>query len=140
MSAGPEPVDPFDLPPWLGEADVTWTPETAIGAGALVPGHLQAEDEAALACDLLAVDEAYPAPVADDQLRSRAHQSWRHGQVHLVAYDERLTLLVPGREFGADRVLDALGRLALALGGHPDKMSAVLNVGRDASRRAGSGR
>ncbi len=140
MTTVPEPVDPFDLPPWLGEADVVWSPEGAIGAAALVPGHLRGSSEVEVPCDLLAVDEAYPAPVADDALRSRAHQSWRHGQVHLVSYAGRLTLLVPGREFTADRVLDALGRLALALGGHPDKMSAVLNVGRDATRRAGSGR
>ena len=68
----PEPgalpeADPFDLPDWLGTAEVTWEPETGIRTGHRVRGRLTAEradDE--LPCDLLAVDEAYPVPVADD--------------------------------------------------------------------------
>ncbi len=49
-----------------------------------------------MACDLLAVDQAYPEPVADDDIRTRAHLAWRHGQVLLIEYEGRLTLAVPG--------------------------------------------
>ena len=49
-------VDPFDLPEWLGEAEVTWTPEVGVRTGHLVTGRLSADDRGAheLACDLLA--------------------------------------------------------------------------------------
>ncbi len=80
-------------------------------------------------CDLLAVDEAYPVPVADDAARLRAHQAWRHGQVQLASYDGRLTLLVPGREFGPEGVLDVVGRLAKAVGASPDHYAVLLRLG-----------
>jgi hypothetical protein len=130
-------VDPFDLPDWLGEADVTWEPETGIRTGHRVRGRLTAEggtDE--LPCDLLAVDEAYPAPVADDRARLHAHQAWRHGQILLVTADGRLTLAVPGTSFTADVVLDALSRLARAVGASSDRYAARLRIGGDASGRS----
>ena len=71
-------------------------------------------------CDLLAVDQAYPAPVADDDVRAAAHQAWQHGQVHLVRLEGRLTLLVPGTDFDAVLTLDALARLTKALGASPE--------------------
>ena len=89
----------------------------------------------ACACDLLAVDEAYPAPVADDVTRLDAHRAWRHGQVLLVSYGERLTLAVPGTRFDAERVLDALARLALAVGGSPDNIAALLRIGSEPRTR-----
>ena len=55
-------------------------------------------------CDLLAVDDAYPQPVADDDIRTRAHLAWRHGQILLLACEDRLTLAVPGTSFTADLV------------------------------------
>jgi hypothetical protein len=125
----PADVDPFDLPEWLGGA-VTWTPDCGIRMGHRVPGHLSAGDQE-LPCDLLAIDEAYPQPVVDDETRTRSHQAWRHGEVLLVSYDGRLTLTVPGRDFTADRVLDALGRLAKAVGASPDDYAALLRLGRD---------
>jgi hypothetical protein len=121
-------VDPFDLPDWLGEAGVTWSAETGLQGGHLVRGVLRtAGDE--LACDLLAVDEAYPAPVADDATRLRSHQAWRHGQVQLASYDDRLTLLVPGREFSADLVLDVVARLAKAVGAPAAHYAVLLRLG-----------
>jgi hypothetical protein len=80
------------------------------------------------------VDEAYPRPVADDDTRTRSHQSWRHGQVLLLQCDGRLTLAVPGRDFTADRVLDALARLAMAVGASPDDYAALLRLGKDRDR------
>ena len=127
-------VDPFDLPDWLGSGRVTWEPDQGIRVGHLVPGLLTGVAGDRMPCDLFAVDEAYPTPVTDDDTRTRSHQAWRHGQVLLLSYDERLTLAVPGREFGANRVLDALARLALAVGATPDDFAALLRLGTDRSR------
>lgn len=131
-------VDPFDLPDWLGERDVTWVADAGVWTGHRVPGTLVGSTAASLApsatepglvCDLLGVDEAYPVPVADDSTRLRAHQAWRHGEVLLVAYDERLTLAVPGTRFTADLALEALARLARAVGASPCRFAALLRLG-----------
>ena len=126
---GPEDIDPFDLPEWLGSDDVTWLAESGLRTGHHVRGALTANAEDRLSCDLLAVDEAYPAPVADDKIRLRAHQGWRHGQVLLTSYDARLTLAVPGTGFTADLVLDALSRLAKAVGASPERYAVHLRIG-----------
>ena len=122
-------ADPFDLPEWLGAADVTWTAEAGLRSGHAVPGHLGADGHDVLACDLLAIDVAYPVPVAADAIRHDAHQAWRHGQVLLVRADDRLTVAVPGTGFTADLVLDALGRLAKAVGASEDHYSVRLRIG-----------
>jgi hypothetical protein len=123
-----EDLDPFDLPDWLGEGAITWEPESGIAAGALLRGRLT-DGRETVACDLLAVDEAYPAPVTSDDVRRRSHQAWRHGEVHLVRHDQRPTLAVPGRDFTADRVLDAVGRLARAVGATPENYAVLLRLG-----------
>lgn len=129
-----EPVtelDPFDLPEWLGEEDVTWTTEHGLRSGHLVAGCLSGRPEQQLPCDLLAVDQAYPAPVTDDTTRSRVHQAWRHGQVLLVSRGDRPTLAVPGSSFTADLVLESLSRLARAVGAPPDSFSVRLRLGEE---------
>ena len=131
---GGREVDPFDLPDWLGSGRVTWQPDQGIRVGHLVRGLLTGVGGDRLPCDLFAVDEAYPAPVTDDATRTRSHQAWRHGQVLLLSYDDRLTMAVPGRDFGANRVIDALARLALAVGASPDDFAALLRLGTDRSR------
>ncbi|MBF4770148.1 hypothetical protein ISU10_20430 [Nocardioides agariphilus] len=123
------PVDAFDLPEWLGEGEVTWTPECGIHDRHLVPGFLTGAGDAKVPCALLAVDEAYPTPVADEQLRHESHQAWRHGQVHLVSYDGSLTLAVPGRTFTAELVLEVLSRLAKAVGARPESYAVLLRLG-----------
>ncbi len=123
-----EEVDPFDLPEWLGESEVTWSSDTGLLTGHLVPGRLVGVGEDVV-CDLLAVDEAYPEPVTPTPLRSRAHQAWRHGQMLLASADGRLTLLVPGTAFTADRVLESLARLAAAVGASPSRYAAHLRIG-----------
>ena len=135
-------LDPFDLPDWLGTAEVIWTAETGVRSGHHVSGHLEAEGERreAVACDLLAIDEAYPTPVADDELRKRAHLAWRHGQILLLQQDERLTLAVPGTGFNADLVLDALSRLAKAVGASADRYTARLRIGAESRRTGPNGR
>lgn len=124
-----EPVDPFDLPDWLGEDDVTWSAQSGLRNGYAVAGLLDAAGRDPMACDLLAVDEAYPVAVAAEEVRHDAHQAWRLGQVHLVADGDRLTLAVPGTGFTADRVLDAVGRLAKAVGASPERYSVRLRIG-----------
>jgi len=125
-------LDPFDLPEWLGAEPVVWTPEGGIHDRYLVTGALGAGDPAdghSLPCALLAVDEAYPEPVADDDLRHMAHQAWKYGEVLLVTLDDRMTLAVPGTSFTADLVLDALARFAKAVGARPESFSVLLRLG-----------
>jgi hypothetical protein len=124
-------LDPFDLPEWLGAEPVIWTPESGIHDRHLVTGALSPVDPAdrSLPCALLAVDEAYPEPVADDDLRHMAHQAWKYGEVLLVTLDDRMTLAVPGTSFTADLVLDALARFAKAVGARPEAFSVLLRLG-----------
>jgi len=125
-------LDPFDLPEWLGAEPVIWTPEGGIHDRHLVAGALGAGDPAdgrSLPCALLSVDEAYPEPVADDDLRHMAHQAWKYGEVLLVTLDDRMTLVVPGTSFTADLVLDALARFAKAVGARPESFSVLLRLG-----------
>lgn len=137
MQAGPvqdviTDIDPFDLPEWLGVLDVVWHAEAGLRTGHLVRGRLRADGGEDLACDLLAVDEAYPQPVVDDASRLRVHQAWRHGQVVIGSLgtgpEVRLLLAVPGTRFDPDLVLDALGRLARAVGAHRDRYAALLRL------------
>lgn len=122
-------VDPFDLPAWLGESEVTWRAGSSVRGSHHVTGELRGGDEQlSLPCDLLAADVAYPAPVLDDGWRRSAHQQWVHGQVLLVEYDDRLTLAVPGTEFTADLVLECLARLALAVGAKAARFVAALRL------------
>lgn len=120
-------VDPFDLPEWLGEGEVTWTATTSVHAGHLVTGELSGAG-GTLGCDLLGVDQAFPVPVLDDGWRRQSHQAWTHGQVLLVEHDDRLTLAVPGTGFNADRALEALGRLAKAVGARPGSYLAAIRL------------
>lgn len=131
MTVGAQPgdVDPFDLPEWLGSPDIMWESEAGLRTGYLVRGMLQNSAEDHLSCALLAVDEAYPRPVVPDDVRTRAHQAWHHGQVLLVEHEEALTLAVPGRRFDADLVLEAMTRLAKAVGAPADDWSVLLRLG-----------
>lgn len=148
--AGWVEADPFDLPEWLGTTTVTWCSSSPLRAAARVVGELVAGGPlgepltvtrsggdnprpAPLGCDLLAVDEAYPAPVADAELRRAAHQAWRRDEVFLANVHERLVLAVPGSGFDADRALDAVARLAKAVGAAPAAYAVCLKVGRDSS-------
>jgi hypothetical protein len=121
------PVDPFDLPEWLGVDEVTWTAVSRVRGVHLVSGLLSAGAQS-LPCDLLAADQAYPAPVLAEPWRRAAHQSWTLGQVLLVERDGRLTLASPGREFTADGALEVLARLAKAVGVEADRFVAVLRL------------
>ena len=129
-------IDPFDLPEWLGTRDVVWRADAGLRTGHHVRGRLTTGDDAGeageIVCDLLAVDEAYPEPVVDDATRLRVHQAWRHGQVVVgslgTADGPRMVLAVPGTGFGPDLVLDALGRLARAVGAQAGRYAALLRL------------
>lgn len=121
-------ADPFDLPDWLGAADVTWTALSTVRERSLLAGRLDGGAGNTLDCDLLAADQAFPRQVLDESWRPRAHLAWTHGQVLLVQYDGRLTLAVPGTEFTADQVLETLGRLAKAVGVEPTRFVAALRL------------
>jgi hypothetical protein len=134
VAAGLEEIDPFDLPDWLGTDAVTWTAGSGLRSGSRVTGVLDGEGGSGLGCDLLAVDLAYPAPVVSDAVRVRAHQQWQHGQVLLVRDDAApVVLAVPGSGFGADVVLDAVARLARAVGAPVSQYAVHLRLGRERS-------
>ena len=120
-------ADPFDLPDWLGSAAVTWTAETGMVDAALVRGSLTG-GEPPQPCDVLAGDLAYPDPVLEDKWRSMAHQAWSLGEVLLVQYDGRLTLVVPGSEISAELVLGALRRLARAVAVPTERFTVLLRL------------
>lgn len=120
-------VDPFDLPEWLGEGEVTWTATSGVAGASQIAGELRADGDP-LPCDLLAADVAYPEPVLDQEWRRAAHQQWSHGQVLLTSYDGRLSLVVPGTAFTADLVLECLARLARAVGAKPTRFVAALRL------------
>jgi hypothetical protein len=124
-------VDPFDLPEWLGETDVTWTAVTSLHSH-LVTGHLDdacAEPGArTFGCDLLAADLAYPEPVLAEQWRTRVHQAWWHGETLLLEVAGRLTVSMPGSEVTAEPALDAVRRLAKAVGAAPERFNVSLRL------------
>jgi len=123
-------IDAFDLPDWLGETEVTWASECGLGTAHRVAGGLTAEGHEPVACDLLAVDDAYPEPVVSDPVRVRAHQYWRHGEVLLVGDGDRIVLAVPGSLLDPDSVLQAVGRLARAVGARDGAYAVRLRVDR----------
>jgi hypothetical protein len=120
-------LDPFDLPDWLGDGPVAWATEQGLG-GHLVPGHLTGSVDQVLPCDLLAVDQAYPAPVLDEATRTRVHQTWQHGQVLLLTREGRATVAAPGTSWASEQVLVAFQRVARAVGADPGRWSVRLGL------------
>jgi hypothetical protein len=121
------PVDPFDLPEWLGTVDVAWVAGSSVRGASRIEGRLTGADEE-IACDLLAADVAHPEPLIDEEWRRKAHQAWTHGQVLLIEYDGRLTLAVPGTAYSADGALETIGRLAKAVGVRPGRFVVTLRL------------
>ena len=122
-------LDPFDLPDWLGTGSVTWHARGVDRTGFHVVGALVGGSGEEQPCDLVAVDQAFPAPVAGERTRQLAHQLWTNGQVLLVTYDGRPALAVPGTGFSADRVLEVLARLARSVGARPENYVVALRLG-----------
>ena len=118
-------VDPFDLPEWLGTGDVTWSALSSVRGAQRILGRLGSR-EGELSCDLMAADVAYPQPLLADAWRRLAHQAWEYGQVQMLSFDERLTLVVPGTAYSADGALETIGRLAKAVGGDSTRFTVCL--------------
>ena len=114
--------DPFDLPDWLGTADVVWSADGELRGAPRVHGVLRpsapesapesvpaSAPESARASgpdgdesprqtlDLLAVDAAYPRTLCPNKRRHDAHQAWHYGEVLLMLVDGRLVAAVPRR-------------------------------------------
>lgn len=126
-------VDPFDLPEWLGVQEVVWCVGARTGdAPHRLPGRLVC-GERSLACDVLAVDEAFPVPVMVDDHRTRAHQAWRHRSVVVLAEpgEAGVVVAVPGRRIDAPVAFEALARLARAVGADPRRWSVQWRLGGD---------
>ncbi len=129
MVAGVEvrTLDAFDLPDWLGVADVVWTALSSVIGAERIEGSLRGP-AGEIGCDLLAADVAYPQPLLADDWRRQAHQAWQHGQVLLLWYDDRPTLVVPGTAYSADGVLESVARLAKAVGAQPERFTVCLRL------------
>jgi hypothetical protein len=124
-----ERVDPFDLPNWVGERAVTWRASSSLGGSHLVTGELLGGPSGpAMTCDVLACDPAYPLPVLSEDWRHDAHQAWTLGEMLLVEYDGRLTLVVPGTVVTAESTLEAVRRLARAVGSKPEQFTVALRL------------
>jgi hypothetical protein len=120
-------LDPFDLPDWLGTAEVTWTALSSVRGAQRIDGRLSAGD-GDLRCDLIAADVAFPQPILGEEWRRQAHQAWEYGQVLLLSYDDRLTLAVPGTAYSADGALETVARLAKAVGVRPGRFTVCLRL------------
>ncbi|CAM3196042.1 hypothetical protein NODU109028_03210 [Nocardioides dubius] len=127
------PCDPFDLPDWLGTAEVTWSAVSTDRGGHRVRGELSAGAQL-MPCDLFAVDQAWPAPVADDVLRHEVHTAWRSGEVVLATEQERLLILTPGVCFAPADALEAVRRLARAVAAQPEHYVVALRLDAWATR------
>lgn len=124
----PEAVDPFELPEWLGVDPVTWRGESSTnGRHHLVRGTLTAGSDE-LACDVLACDLAFPRPVLSDRWRCEAHSAWLRDEVLVLEVEGRLTLTAPGSSVDADLVLEAVRRLAKAVGAAADCFTVALRL------------
>ncbi len=123
-----EPVDPFDLPDWVGEGPVTWQASTSLAGSHRVSGELRAGPGARVDCDVLACDLAYPQPVLQEKWRRESHSAWMRDEVLLLEKGRRLTLAAPGTTVDADLVLEAVRRLAKAVGAAPERFTVTLRL------------
>lgn len=138
-SGDPSPVwddvDPFDLPEWLGVRSIVWrVGDRGAAHPHRLPGELVAADGASIPCDVLAVDEAFPTPVMDDAVRTRAHQAWRHRSIVVLSEHgpaDTLVVAVPGRRIDAPVAFEAMARLARAVGADPSDWSVQWRLGGD---------
>lgn len=121
-------VDAFDLPEWLGVEEVTWAAVTSLGDAPLVTGTLTGSSGATLECDVLASDLAHPRSVLEEKWRAAAHRAWQLGETQLLDYDGRLTLTVPGTAVGVEPALEAVRRLAKAVGASSDRFTVAIRL------------
>ena len=121
-------VDAFDLPEWLGVEEITWTAVTSLGTAPTVSGNLRGHTGTELACDILACDLAYPRAVLEETWRAAGHHAWQLGESLLIELDDRLTLVVPGTTVRVELALDAVRRLAKAVGAPASRFTVAIRL------------
>ena len=121
-------VDAFDLPEWLGVEEVTWTAVTSLGSDPRVTGLLHGASGEDLECDVMACDLAYPRAVLEEKWRSAAHHAWQLGETQLLEHDGRLTLVVPGTLVGVEVAMEAVRRLAKAVGAPSSRFTVAIRL------------
>jgi hypothetical protein len=104
---------------------VTWRATSSLRESSHVTGGLLGGGGKEHPFDLLAVDAAYPVPVCPEAERRAAHQAWQFGQVELIEIDGRVAAAVPGTQFDANLVIEAIRRVAKSMGA-PEGNYAVL--------------
>jgi hypothetical protein len=120
-------ADPFDLPEWLGEHDLTWTADSSIG-GPSASGALRGRDGSCLPLAVLGADEAFPVPTVAEAVRTQVHQAWRYGQVALLAAGSSYAVAVPAITVDVGLVCEALRRFAKAIGIDPDRIRVLVKL------------
>jgi len=119
--------DPFELPEWLGEQDLTWSLDGPL-TSAQVRGTLHGSGEQELGLDLVCVDVAYPAPVVPELIRRECHLSWHHGQVQVLANAASHGLGVPASSVDADTACEALRRFARAIAVDVNRVRVLITL------------
>ena len=76
--------------------------------------------------DLLAVDAAYPRTVCSSRQRHDAHQAWHFGEVLLLEESGRVAAAVPTVVFDPNLAVDAIRRVAKALGAPSANFNVLL--------------
>lgn len=120
-----ERSDPFDLPDWLGEEELTWLLEGPLSA-AQVRGTLCGHVGHELPLHIICADVAYPAPVVSELLRRESHLAWHHGQVLVVGNARCQGLAVPVSGLDADTACEALRRFAMAIAVDPSQVRVTI--------------
>jgi len=119
--------DPFELPDWLGEQELTWSLDGPLAA-AVVSGTLQGDNGQRLGLDIVCADAAYPAPVVDELVRRECHLAWHHGQVQVLENAERHAVAVPVSSLDADTACEALRRFARAIAVDSQRVRVLIRL------------
>jgi hypothetical protein len=66
--------------------------------------------------------------VLEEKWRGAAHRAWQLEETLLLEYDGRLTLVVPGTSVGVEDALEAVRRLAKAVGAPSDRFTVAIRL------------
>ena len=110
-------VDPFDLPEWLGEAEVDLDADARRTPRA-PRARARSPAPATTTCPATCWPSTTPTRSRWPTTTSAPAPTWPGGTARSCwcECEDRLTLAVPGTSFTADLCLDAIGRLAKAVG------------------------
>ena len=120
-------ADPFELPDWVGQEDLTWSLDGPLSA-AQVRGTVHGAEEHQIGLDIVCADVAYPAPVVPELMRRECHLSWHHGQVLVLANAVSHALGVPVSALDADTACEALRRFAAAIAVDLERVRVLIRL------------